>query len=109
MPSFLRMPFRAGVCLVLVTALGAAMVVGTTGQEPAPSPPALPGCSLLDALGIPMQINLRASTAMVACGRALPGGAVEVSGSGESLVGSNVLVGTSPTASTRVSTIKTHT
>jgi hypothetical protein len=41
--------------------------------------PPLPACSTLDALGVPKQLNLRASAAMVACGRARSGGASQAS------------------------------
>ena len=91
MPSFLKMPLRVGVGLFSLTALVAAMIVGATAQEVAQSaPPALPDCAMVDALGVPMQTNLRASAAMVACGLALPGKVDEISGSAESLLGSNV-------------------
>ena len=93
MPRFSRVPFGAAVRLLCLTILSAVMVGGATAtaQEPAPSAPAaLPECSMLDTLGVPMQMNLRASAAMVACGRAVAGDPREISRSEQTLVGGNV-------------------
>jgi Prealbumin-like fold domain len=54
---------------VAVTAFAGA---AASAQGPGSAAP-LPACSTLDALGIPRQLNMRASAAMIACGRAAPG------------------------------------
>src|SRR5437868_2841095 len=62
MPSLLKMPLRASVRLLGLTVLAAAMIAGTTAQEPARgAPPALPACSALDAPAIPLHTTLRAT------------------------------------------------
>jgi hypothetical protein len=45
-----------------------------TTQSALPPPPPLPACSQIHSLHLDLQLNLRASAALVACGQATPGG-----------------------------------
>src|SRR5712692_6578748 len=95
MASRLQAPFRIGVRVFGLAALVVLAMAGATAQEPAPlaPPPALPACEDLDKLGIPMQMNLRASAAMVACGRDVGGSEAQELGGGRpeaTLIGGNV-------------------
>src|SRR5438034_5213120 len=63
--------------LVVFGVLAVTAFAGSATSAQGLAPP-LPACSTLDALGIPMQVNLRASSAMIACGRAAPGEATQV-------------------------------
>ena len=67
-----------GLVVFGVLAVTAFAASATSAHRLGVAPP-LPACSTLDALGIPKQLNLRASAAMVACGRAAPGAATQAS------------------------------